>query len=271
MPVININLSHRSLGEPMRDASHGTGKRRGHVKYNLNEEYDPMVPNDYNRMSRELAVRARQAAAPIQLKVEKPEGPKLSADEAFERRLRLLEEEEKRKSAAGQPQQPEGSKDIGLKIMQKLGWKEGKGLGANEQGIMAPLVAKNVGKHIGVIVQGEKQVIPKRGASSSSGGTFGKSHPSDGGTSLTLEGEAISRVLKITCYDCPAETEESISETFEEIMCEFGSLVNINAESSPEHSGFIICCEYEEASQAKVAMEGLLKVTLGFKVGVEFS
>jgi splicing factor 45 len=40
------------------------------------------------------------------------------------------------------------------KMLEKMGWKHGEGLGKEKQGIVAPLVARKTDKHSGVIIQG---------------------------------------------------------------------------------------------------------------------
>lgn len=44
-------------------------------------------------------------------------------------------------------------KSFAARMMEKMGWKHGEGLGVNKQGITAPLVAKKTAMRSGVIVQ----------------------------------------------------------------------------------------------------------------------
>lgn len=44
-------------------------------------------------------------------------------------------------------------KTFAARMMEKMGWKQGEGLGANKQGITAPLVARKTAMRSGIIVQ----------------------------------------------------------------------------------------------------------------------
>ncbi|KAL7067777.1 G-patch domain-containing protein [Cryptosporidium serpentis] len=41
---------------------------------------------------------------------------------------------------------------IGQKLMERMGWKQGQGLGKDEQGITVPLIAKKLNKQSGIII-----------------------------------------------------------------------------------------------------------------------
>ena len=59
-----------------------------------------------------------------------------------------------------------GKKSAAERIMEKMGWKEGRGLGREEQGMTVPLVAKKIDARSGVIVPAKEK--PKSRAPSSS-------------------------------------------------------------------------------------------------------
>ncbi|EEA07486.1 G-patch domain-containing protein [Cryptosporidium muris RN66] len=44
------------------------------------------------------------------------------------------------------------SMSIGQKLMERMGWKQGQGLGKDEQGITVPLIAKKLNKQSGIII-----------------------------------------------------------------------------------------------------------------------
>jgi len=85
-----------------------------------NEEYDPAKPNDY--------------------------------DEFCRRRMRQKAEEEMEK----RPPQPKED-DFATKMMKKMGWKDGAGLGKEGQGMVNPLVMQKTDQKAGRIVEGAKR------------------------------------------------------------------------------------------------------------------
>ncbi|GIX62977.1 RNA-binding protein, putative [Babesia caballi] len=244
-------------------------QRRGHVSYNPDDVYDPLYPNDYERVCREQEQRMQPPLSQVELKFAEVETEKLSAEEAHQRRLQLLEAAERRATISPPPPTPDdGPKDVGMRIMQKMGWTEGKGLGAQGQGIVAPLVAKSTGKHVGVIVQAAAPMV-KRGAP---GGArpLGADRDTKTGTSETLSdagpsspGAPATRILKIACQQCPKSAGE-LQEELEESMCQFGSLVNVHVSTSDAQGDFTVFCEFEDAGQAKKACDNLHRAITGF-------
>jgi len=101
------------------------------------EEYDPAKPNDYDDFCRR---RLRQ-----------------KAEEEMERRRQ--ESMAKTQQAAGgaiKAAEPKED-DFATKMMKKMGWKEGSGLGKDGQGMATPLVMRKTDNVAGVITEGQKR------------------------------------------------------------------------------------------------------------------
>eukprot|EP01025_Chloroclados_australasicus_P006456 TRINITY_DN12082_c1_g2_i6.p2 TRINITY_DN12082_c1_g2~~TRINITY_DN12082_c1_g2_i6.p2 ORF type:complete len:257 (+),score=65.42 TRINITY_DN12082_c1_g2_i6:165-935(+) len=132
--------------------------------------YDPMKPNDYEEIVNE---RKRK---------------KMEADQEAERQQQLKEEQRAQEELLKQQEeemfiqqqlreingQNEGNERRGMtlaqKLLEKMGWKEGQGLGKQQQGMATPLIAQKTDKRSGIIVNaqtqithsGENQEDPKR-------------------------------------------------------------------------------------------------------------
>merc|ERR1719379_3051556 len=95
------------------------------------EEYDPTKPNDYDEYCRR---RMRQ-----------------KAEEEIERR-RQADAERRKAAQMAKPEAPKED-DVATKMLKKMGWKEGEGLGKDGQGMATPLVLKKTDQRQGSIVE----------------------------------------------------------------------------------------------------------------------
>lgn len=89
------------------------------------DEYDPRNPNIYDELV-------------------KPKGKKEKPKAAYVAPI-----------STAKPPSTEGPSVFGLAMLKKMGWNEGKGLGRDQQGIVAPLVTEQIGPKSGVIIQGK--------------------------------------------------------------------------------------------------------------------
>ncbi|KFM23892.1 DNA-damage-repair/toleration protein DRT111, chloroplastic [Auxenochlorella protothecoides] len=118
------------------------------------DEYDPARPNDY-----ESDVAAQRHAPPAPAD-ERSARLALSGEEAWQKRgapqrPAWATAQDPGAGAAGPPQgaPPAEKKSLAQKMLEKMGWREGEGLGANRQGISTPLAVQKTDARSGVIVQ----------------------------------------------------------------------------------------------------------------------
>lgn len=185
-----------------------TGNAHSFFSMNVQDEYDPARPNDYEEVrrarerqrveaereaERQVELRAQKAAQEAAAKAvlamqQKPPDPPavsqaslqapgqdreaalaLSGEEAFARRAMLSRggtaavgaaaaaagapPEQAAQVAEAMAQNP-GARgmDLAARMMEKMGWKSGLGLGRNKQGIVNPLMVQKTDKRGGTIV-----------------------------------------------------------------------------------------------------------------------
>ncbi|UKJ88238.1 hypothetical protein MACJ_000682 [Theileria orientalis] len=275
---IPVNLN-KSLDRSYKSATNHSSQG---FNYNFNDEYDPRFPNEYEKVSKIFSIKSHiksstsvtpVAEKPVSREQVPPVEPeqRLSGDEMLKRRLEAMAKSELySETVDGTPQddRPEGvttkleapepkrSQPVALKMMEKMGWKEGLGLGKNEQGMVTPLVAKQTGKNSAIIMN----ALPRaRGAYSPKTA----SEP----TEAQPEPEGVKSRISIIIF--PSKADFDMDE-LEEITSEYGSLVNIRVltedehkvvESQPECSQLVnrypleshkfVICEYETEEQSE--------------------
>lgn len=193
------------------------------------EEYDPAKPNDYDEFCRR---RMRQKAE----------------EEMEKRRQELIA----RQQAATKAQEVPKEDDFATKMMKKMGWKEGTGLGKEAQGVVNPLVMKKTDRATGTIVEGGKREAPA-------------GQPSQPATKQAKAAPPIrapTRVLLLNNLVGKGEVDEDLEEETGDEARRYGKLrkcVIKEAKELPDDQAVRIFLEYErieDATKALVDMNG---------------
>jgi hypothetical protein len=139
----NNNAREKRAGEWREEGQRGND---GFVAgWDCPDEYDPFKPNSYEDAKLQ---RTRDDEEKTRREKDWMERKKIK-EEAREKEKKEKEQEVKKKENGG------GGKgmSMAMKLMKKMGWEEGKGLGKNQDGIDAPLAVKKDGRDTGRIVQ----------------------------------------------------------------------------------------------------------------------
>ena len=155
-------------GPTLSDPSPGSGAASLSA---VRDEYDPFEPLDYEvHRAREVAERKRSASELLsalrtasQGLRERPPADHLgvsSGEEAFLRRARLPDPRVRGRAAA--PLVPAGPTKA-ERMMLRMGWRRGEGLGKSKQGMTTPLECRKTSRTGGMIVScGEAERDPPR-------------------------------------------------------------------------------------------------------------
>ncbi|CTQ41414.1 splicing factor 45 [Babesia microti strain RI] len=195
-------------------------------KYNSldDEEYNPAYPNSYDRYINEKEVKR-----------------KISDNRSIPRRgidLNVTGEEawKKRASMSDPAAIPIGleftsngsKKNLAARLMEKMGWKAGEGLGKDKQGIKTPLIAKKVAQNSAIITTQD--------------------------SIFTLNNKTqISRILYL-------KSDNMLSlDIVEDEASKYGSLISIRPHNSSDYRIFL---EFETAIQGANCYKNMNKSTL---------
>lgn len=164
-------------------------------------------------------------------------------------------------------------KDFATRMMEKMGWKQGEGLGRDKQGIKAPLILQKVDNRTGVIVQAP-DILKKEWTHKWDEDTFSEEKMTDTiyyeqkqahktYQPKSNEGNEIKNIYeRIVCLFniiTPKEMHSELKKEVKEKMEKYGNVINIhirvnkNAKKN-DLSGVKIYCEYESKEQAMQAI-----------------
>ncbi|XP_076939549.1 DNA-damage-repair/toleration protein 111-like [Bidens hawaiensis] len=238
------------------------------------EEYDPARPNDYEELKRERKRKAAEAEIKREMDRRRKEEEEreikdkereaninvninISGEEAWKRRAAMSGGGDGDRDRDGDGFSIEKSEMGGLgvgaggqmtaaqRMMAKMGWKAGQGLGKQEQGITTPLVAKKTDRRAGVIVNaGEaKQQVEKKTRGVSINGTP-------------------TRVVLLRNMVGPGEVDDDLESEVAEECSKYGTVTRvlifeITEPSFPVDEAVRIFVQFERSEQATKALVDL--------------
>ncbi|UYV78095.1 RBM17 [Cordylochernes scorpioides] len=233
--------------------------------WDIKEEYDPFWPSDYEKIQRERREKEKKLKSDDKkkVKVERRELQPRLVDDDYEE-----EEETKKKSTTGvaiappafltessdrkdsQPYQSGPSGSVAARIMAKYGYKEGQGLGKQEQGMSQALLVEKTSKRGGKIIH-EKDIAAQSGS---------PSHNSQQAQEkITEMMKNPSKVVLLKNMVGPGEVDEYLETETKEECGKYGEVISclifeIPSKEIPEEEAVRIFIEFKRVESAIKAL-----------------
>eukprot|EP01105_Mastigella_eilhardi_P026911 TRINITY_DN7997_c0_g1_i1.p1 TRINITY_DN7997_c0_g1~~TRINITY_DN7997_c0_g1_i1.p1 ORF type:complete len:566 (-),score=161.71 TRINITY_DN7997_c0_g1_i1:86-1621(-) len=135
------------------------------------------------------------------------------------------EKSDERDEVAAAPARPYDPKSgVAARIMARMGWHEGKGLGKEEQGMRAPLICRKIDRRSGVIVEGKSAPVPNNAKKSQ------QKHKAPQSPSAFIP----TRVVLLTNMVGRGEVDERLNREVKEECGKFGSVLCVVVRQLPE-------------------------------------
>ncbi|KAF3549925.1 hypothetical protein DY000_02009028 [Brassica cretica] len=265
------------------------------------EEYDPARPNDYEDYRREKKKKAMEAEMKRELDKRRHEEEErdrerqerekereryrfdqtpmnISGEEAWKRRASMSGGGGK----LGRSSSPPGNNGFSMgtsetsglgvgaggqmtaaeRMMAKMGWKQGQGLGKSEQGITTPLMAKKTDRRAGVIVNASEKKVVK--GVSISGEPTRVLLLRNMINSLCLNLRALGNAVDEDVYVGPGEVDDELEEEVGTECGKYGTVTRvlifeITEPNFPTHEAVRIFVQFsrpEETTKALVDLDG---------------
>eukprot|EP00397_Hematodinium_sp_SG-2012_P026526 GEMP01027793.1.p1 GENE.GEMP01027793.1~~GEMP01027793.1.p1 ORF type:complete len:380 (-),score=112.62 GEMP01027793.1:1148-2287(-) len=183
---------------------------------NIMDEYDPLKPNDYDALMRQ---KAREKSKEDMNRREREVKSAREHDKKFEEKQ---------------------STSFASRMMKKMGWKEGEGLGKDGQGIAEPLIAQKTDRAAARIVQAAP-LQPARPAQP---------------TMVFTRPGAPTKILFLTNLVGKGEVDEDLNEEIREEASKYGTVEKVRICEAPDASDTeavrIFVC-FQDIAQARTA------------------
>ena len=198
----------------------------------LQDAYDPSKPNDFEQILQEKERMRLEKEAEL---------------ETLKRKRMERKEEPPVREVVQPPQGPEKGMTLAQKMLEKMGWKKGEGLGKTKQGIPTALVVEKTDTRSGRVI------LPPPSSSPCTARTAPTPH---------IPSNPPSRVIMLTNIVGPGQVDESLDEEVGEECSKYGEVDNVlifevTDPEYPPDQAVRIFVQFEKQTAATAALQEL--------------